>query len=142
MKQPDDSLVQAAERLLAFEADGGERLGAEQGAAAAARIHEKLHRQLATVVGEAGFVALFARAVKLSTRSFPGLGEIGTLERLCELLKIQTQAQNAAIVSALVSNFVNLLSTFIGKGLTLKLLHNAWPEVLPTRTPPGRDHEE
>lgn len=140
MKQADPSLAQAVERLLAFEADGGEGLRGERGAAALARIHERLQRQLSTVVGELGFQALFARALKLTGRAFSTLAEAnrpgpneGALNRLCDHLNTQSHDMNAAIICALVTNFVNLLSTFIGEGLTLKLLHNAWPEVLPEK---------
>jgi hypothetical protein len=142
-QQVKDALVQAAERLLAFEASGN-ALRAEPAPAVANRIQERLHRHLSPIVGETGFRVILARAVTLTRRAFPGLPKEVTgrsaddpFTQLCAHLKDEGPDANAAILTALIVNFVNLLSTFIGEGLTWRLLRNAWPEVLPTEPPSG-----
>jgi hypothetical protein len=145
MEQASDVLPDAAERLLAFEV-GGELRNVEDGTAAAARIYEKLYRHLAPIVGEIGVEALFTRTVNLTKRAFHGLQEIDTkgpaevvLRQLCDYLKRQTPATITEIVTAQIATFVGLLSTFIGEGLTWKLLRNAWPEALPNEPPSGEN---
>lgn len=132
----------AADRLLAFET-GGEHKGVDAGALAS-RIHAKLRLHLAPVIGDMGFDALFARAVKLAKPDMPALRDVDTssdantaVEQLCATLRQAVPGEGQGAVSAVVSTFVNLLSTFIGEGLTWKLLRNAWPEALPTEPPSG-----
>ena len=60
--------VLAAKQLLAH-AEAGR--GGEDAAVAAARVHERLSRRLAPLIGEAGMRALFARTVKLVRPEFP-----------------------------------------------------------------------
>jgi hypothetical protein len=145
MEQASNVLPDAAERLLAFEV-GGELRNVADGTAAAARIYEKLYQNLSPIVGEIGFEALFARTVNLTKRAFDGLQEIDTkvpadavVRQLCVYLKRQTPATITELVTAQIVTFVGLLSTFIGEGLTWKLLRNAWPEALPNEPPSGEN---
>jgi len=145
MKEASKVLPDAAERLLAFEV-GGELRNVEDGTAAAARIYQKLNQRLSPIIGESGFEALFARTVKLTKPAVDGLEGIDTkgpadavLNQLCPYLKKQAPAAITGIVMALIVTFVGLLSTFIGEGLTWKLLRNAWPEVLPNEPPSGEN---
>ena len=145
MKQATHVLLDAVERLLAFEA-GGELRAVEDGTAVAARVYGKLYQHLSPIIGESGFQALLARTVKLSKPAFPALREVDTmgpadavLTQLCAALKKQAPSAIAGIVTALLVTFGGLLSTFIGEGLTWKLLHNAWPEALPNEPPSGEN---
>jgi hypothetical protein len=145
MEQASKVLPDAAERLLAFEV-GGELRNVEDGTAAAARIYEKLYQHLSPIVGESGFEALFARTVNLTKRAFEGVQEVDTkvpadavLKQLCAYLEKQAPATITEIVTAQLVTFVGLLSTFIGEGLTWKLLRKAWPEALPNEAPSGEN---
>jgi hypothetical protein len=135
--------AQAAERLIAFEA-GGTIHNVENAIAVATRIHKELLQHLSPVIGENGFQVLFARTVRLTKPRFPGMHELPTdgpseavLEHLCAFLKKQAPTAVTDIVTALLFTFISLLSTFIGEGLTSRLLRNAWPEVLPTEPDSG-----
>ncbi len=97
------------------------------------------------VIGEAGFDALFARSLKKTKSAFPSLSGLETvgpprrvLSHLCENLKKQEVALLEGMVVALMSTFIDLLSTFIGERLTWRLLRNAWPDALPKEPPLGR----
>jgi hypothetical protein len=139
----NSALAQAAERLITFEA-GSAIHNVENAIEVATRIHEKLLQHLAPVIGENGFQVLFARTVRLTKPRFPGMHEAPTngpseafLDQLCACMKKQAPAAITDIVMALLFTFISLLSTFIGEGLTWRLLSNAWPEVLPTEPHSG-----
>jgi hypothetical protein len=133
MEQLDHSMVSAAERLLVLEA-GGALHSAEDGILAAARIHSKLVAALSPIIGDAGFDALFARSLKLTRSRYAALRDVRTdspvnltFEQFCAALKHQPPPIITEILSGSIATFIGLLSTFIGAGLTLRLLSNVWP---------------
>ncbi len=65
MKPARPALMEAIQRLPELEA-GGEISTSAQSVATAKRLHEKLARHVAPVVGEAGFEAIFVRSVKIT----------------------------------------------------------------------------
>ncbi len=97
---------------------------------------------VAPVVGDAGFDALFARSLKKAKATLPALRDLNTTGPAPALLRqffvhLETQEVQAiedTVIGATVG-FIKLLSTFIGEGLTWKLLLNAWPDVLPSEPP-------
>lgn len=143
MTPSQHSLWEAVRGLAAVEA-GGRLRTSEQAVALAKQLHEKLVLHLAPVVGDAGMDALFARSVRKTKPDFPSLSELETggppqkvLAQLYEHLQKQKVAELEKIIVALMVAFIRLLSTFIGEGLTWKLVRQAWPECLPNEFPSG-----
>ena len=130
-------------RVFTAEA-GGEIRTAEQSRATAKRLYERLVQHVSPVVGEAGFDALFARSLKKIRPSFSFLRELEaggpaydvSIHFFESLGKQKLDVVNQVAVDISVA-FADLLSTFIGEGLTWKLLRDAWPEVLPGESPSG-----
>ena len=121
-----------ADRLLARERTGE---GAEEGAAAAIRVYEKLYLSLAPLVGATGFRALFARSVKLTTPEFPFLGgfHAGQPEATANGLRLSLQGQAPEAIRdgavALFGAFFALLATHIGGRLTAQVIMSVWPDT-------------
>jgi hypothetical protein len=135
MKPARPALMEVIQRLRELEA-GGETSTSAQSVATAERLHEKLARHLAPVVGEEGFEALFVRSVKITKSTFVCLQELRTtgpaqevLRQFFEHLEKQEPAAVASITETLMATLVTTLCTFIGEGLTWQLLRNAWPDL-------------
>ena len=121
-----------AQRLLAYEAVAGEN--SEPAESAAFRVCAKLRRPLVTLAGVAGFRSLLSRALTLAKAEAPSLSAVqiaadGSLKDLDEL-EPQTDKEQARDAGAiLIAQLIGLLLTFIGEGLTLRLVQDVWPEV-------------
>lgn len=90
------------------------------------RVCEKLRRPLSHLVGPAGVNSLWNRALTLSKRESPVLSGVqvmkdGSLEGF--------EGEAAEASSVLVAHLIQLLVTFIGEGLTLRLLQEIWPDI-------------
>ena len=120
--------MERARVLLAHE---GAAASAGECATAAGRVYDKLHAQLAPLLGSAGVQALLARSVKLTQREFPFL-DVAALEgatKLRERLRAQDSAVATESAVALFGTFFTLLTKFIGERLTLQALRGAWPTI-------------
>jgi hypothetical protein len=120
----------AAKRLLWYE--GGHAASAEEWATAAGRVYEKLHLELAPLVGSVGVQALFARSATLTLADFPGIGGRAALEsstKLREALRTLPPSVTEATAAALFAAFLALITTFIGERLTTEVLRRAWPKI-------------
>jgi hypothetical protein len=118
-----------AERLLVDEEAAA--IPSEADVPVAIRICEKLRRPLTTLAGAAGFHSLLLRALRLAIREAPGLGALqvnaaGMLEDV-NPNQYNNDAEGQAL---LVAHLVGLLFTFIGETLTLRLMHDVWPNAL------------
>ncbi len=115
--------LEIAERLLIFES---EKHGSpEANAPPAVHVFRKLDLPLSKLVGEMGSRALLARALTLAKREAAVLTPVkvtndGTLEGL------NGEAEGASTV--LVSHLIGLVETFWGEALTLRVLHDVWPD--------------
>ncbi len=113
-----------AERLVAFE--GYVDPLCEEDRVATCRVCEKLRRPLSHLAGPAGYSSLLARALTLAQREAPVLDDVrvtatGTLEGL------EGEAAQASVT--LIAHLIELLTTFIGESLTLRLLRDIWPDL-------------
>lgn len=111
-----------ADRLVAFEAI---QPVSDEDRMATCRVCEKLRRPLSRLMGPAGFSSLLSRALTLAQRDAPALDRVrvtttGALEGLLD--------EAAQASSALVAYLIELLTTFIGESLTLRLLQDIWPD--------------
>jgi hypothetical protein len=127
---PSPEQLERARRLLAYE--GGDGAGADDCATAAGRVYDKLHAQVAPLLGSAGFQALLVRSAKLTRGELAGLGEFATLESstgLRECLRASDPAAVAETAATLFGTFLALIATFIGERLTTQILRSAWPAI-------------
>lgn len=101
---------------------------------AAFRACDKLRQPLSTFAGAAGFRSLLARALVLAKTKTPLLAGVelksdGTFEFSPEM-EAQLATEEAVKAAAiLVEELLGLLFIFIGEALTLRLVHDVWPEA-------------
>jgi hypothetical protein len=121
-----------AQRLLTYEAIAAENSVPVE--SAAFRVCTKLRRPLITLAGVAGFRSLLTRALTLARSEAPSLnvvqvGADGSLKGLDEVEPQidKEQASDGGII--LIAQLIGLLLTFIGEGLTLRLVQDVWPEA-------------
>ena len=122
---------EAFRRLLAREVGSGDDAPAV--ALAARRLCERFAQQLTPIIGDAGVSAICLRTMHLAQIQFPSLAVIppqgdGPFARVQESLQGLEPgvASDAAIV--VLTTASKLLDSFIGEGLTTRLLHGAWPD--------------
>ena len=118
-------------RLLAYEAAGGRN--SEPTESAAFRVCEKLRRPLCSLAGVAGFRSLLSRALALARAEDPSLsgvrvGADGSLKGLHELGPQKDKDMSEEGGALLIAQLLGLLLTFIGEGLTLRMVQDVWPE--------------
>ena len=119
-------------RLLACEAAAGEN--SEPTESAAFRVCAKLRRPLIALAGVAGFRSLLSRALTLARKRAPSLSAVqvaadGSLQGLDELGPQIDKEQAREGGAILIAQLIELLLTFIGEGLTLRMIQDAWPEA-------------
>src|SRR6204780_3498451 len=121
-----------AQRLLAYENAEGKT--SEPTEFAAFRVCERLRQPVITLAGVTGFRSLLSRALALARAEAPSLSAVqvaadGSLLGLDEL-RPQVDADQARDRGAiLIAQLIGLLLTFIGEGLTLRLIQDVWPEA-------------
>ena len=130
-----------AQRLLTYEAVAGEN--SETTESAAFRVCAKLRGPMITLAGVAGFRSLLSRALTLARAEAPSLGAVhveadGSLMGLDELGSQAGKDQTAEGGAFLIAQLIGLLLTFIGEGLTLRMVQDVWPEAAFD----GRDSEK
>jgi len=121
-----------AQRLLAYQDAAGKT--SEPTEFAAFGVCERLRQPLIILTGVTGFRSLLSRALTLARAEAPSLSAVqvaadGSVKGLDELAS-QTdkeQARNGGAI--LIAQLIGLLLTFIGEGLTLRLVQDVWPEA-------------
>jgi len=121
-----------AQRLLSYEVVAGKN--SESTESAAFRVCAKLSRPLITLAGVAGFRSLLSRALTLARADAPSLSAVqvaadGSLKGLDELEPQIDKEQARDGGAILITQLIGLLLTFIGEGLTLRLVQDVWPEA-------------
>ena len=121
-----------AQRLLAYENDAGETSNPRE--FPAFRVCEKLRQPIIALAGVAGFRSLLSRALTLATAEAPSLSAVqvtedGSLKGLDELEPQIDKGQARDGGAMLIAQLIGLLLTFIGEGLTLRLVQDVWPEA-------------
>ena len=121
-----------AQRLLTYEAVAGEN--SEPAESAAFRVCAKLRRPLITLAGVAGFRSLLSRALTLARAEAPSLSAVqvaadGSLKGLDELEPQIGKEQARDEGAILIAQLLGLLLTFVGEGLTLRMVQDVWPEA-------------
>ena len=129
----DDHRRQLIDSALAVQAGTSQEISVEQ----ALRKWEQLARHLSPLIGEAGFCALYGRALCLTRpqdcetpAGAPSGAMAGSLSQLLASLRETLDragpddACNAN--TALLATFTRLLSALIGEALTIRLMNAAW----------------
>ena len=125
---PPASIRDLAWRLLAVEA--ASQAASRPHEHETARVCEKLRVSLTRFAGADGFASLMRRALALARAEVPALHRVqitaeGSVEGLDELAAEDRMEAAAAITTHLLE----LLVTFVGERITLKLVHEAWPDA-------------
>lgn len=129
------------ERLVAQEAS----LAGPSAPAALAgfRVCERLRTPLANYVGVIGYRSLLRRALMLARMDAPALVDLKVADDGTFLypggFDAATESELAAAGSALTHELLDLLVTFVGEALTLRLLHEVWPKA---KLSPPREREQ
>lgn len=128
MKNPSQSARDLAQRLLELETGSAPALGAH--VLAGARVCAKLRNALVRFAGADGFTSLLRRALALARAELPVLQAVevdadGSLEGFEQV--VSTAGADAAL--SLIAHLLDLLVTFIGEPLTLRLVRDAWPRA-------------
>jgi len=120
-----------AGHLLAYEAAAGKN--SEPTESPAFRVCEKLRQPLCSLAGVAGFRSLLSRALALARAEAPSLSAVqvgadGSLKGLDELGPQRDKDMAKEGGALLIAQLLGLLLTFIGEGLTLRMVQDVWPE--------------
>jgi hypothetical protein len=121
-------------RMLVREA--GTNADASLVAAAARRLCEQFARELTPLIGALGVAAIYARSLHLAQRRFPQLApfsasqqeEHDPISRAQRLIERQELTVAIDVAGGMLASVVQLLTSFIGEGLTASLLRKAWPD--------------
>ena len=125
-------ITSIARRLIAAEQRAND--SSDTAGHAAFRVCEKLRQPLSSLIGVVGFRSLFSRALTLAREDVPWLAgvEVGADGgvRVSSEMQVQLDGDEAARGgTALIAQLHGLLITFIGAALTLRFVHNVWPEA-------------
>ena len=128
MSTAPPSIRDFARRLVALEAAQDKTREAD--GEVVVRVIEELRARLIKLAGVEGFRSLLARALTLAKGDFPLLNGVhisasGSLEGF-EGTEENQETKQAGI--RLVAHLLELLVTFIGEPLTLRLVRDTWPE--------------
>jgi hypothetical protein len=121
-----------ARRLLAFEA-AQDNSSAARGAVAV-QVIEELRVHLIRFAGVDGFRSLLSRALTLAKAEVPSINMVqvradGSLEGFDGIEQSHEAGAAGQAGIVLVAHLLELLVTFIGAPLTLRLLRDKWPDA-------------
>jgi hypothetical protein len=117
-----------SERLIALETTG------DRSCTSTIRVCEKLRPHLATLMGSAGFQALFSRAVAVAKPEVGWLRWVqvkadGSLEGVDELEAQVSPEEMTEGCVVLLAQLLGLLVAFIGEDLTFRVVRELWPKL-------------
>lgn len=121
-----------ARRLLAFEA--AHHNSSATGVDGAARVIDELRLRLIKLAGVDGFRALLSRALTLAKAEVPSLNMVqvsadGSLEGFEGIEQSHETGETGEAGKILVAHLLELLVTFIGEPLTLRLVRDQSPDA-------------
>ncbi len=120
-----------ARRLLAVEAV--DQNATDVHVHEAVRVCEKLRVSLVRLCGSDGFASLLRRTLALARAEVPALERV-TVKPDCSMEGLEELAADRASGGvdapvAITAHLLELLVTFIGEPLTLRLVRDAWPDA-------------
>jgi hypothetical protein len=134
MNRTTPQMRRLAKSLMAYETPASGH--SEAKTAAAFPVIDRLHSHLAALMGIGGFRALLSRAVALIIVEVPWMRTVtvktdGTLEGLEALHEQLQPGELREGKGVLLAQLLGLLVTFIGPGLTSRLVGEIWPQIPP-----------
>lgn len=125
MDQPGNSrnIREIAERLVVYKT---EPKTSEATKPAATQICEKLSLLLGKLIGAAGFRALLSRALTIAKRETEALATVSITDNGSFKGLTEKAAEASPVI---IAHLIGLIVTFLGEALTLRLLHDAWPDL-------------
>ena len=127
MEKPSTSIQELARRLLSMEA----AKRAETDPHEAERVCEKLRLALTRFAGADGFLALMRRSLALARAEVPALEGVKLRPEGCFVgFEAALGGNGTEAGAALTGHFLWLLVTFVGEPIALRLVSEAWPDVL------------
>ncbi len=115
----------------------------------AIELWQKFSDQLMSLIGEKGFLVLYARSLHILRPTFPMLpsfdAEISANTWLADLktaLTEQDLAQPNAANHQLLITFTDILASLIGEDLTTEILHSSWDDADIKRKPATREIDD
>jgi hypothetical protein len=125
---PSRSIQVLAKRVLTIEA--ASRRASDAHAHEAVRVCEKLKISVSRLAGADGWASLLRRSLALARDDVPSLSHI-TLKPDCSMDGLEALAAQDAVEAgaAIVRHLLELLVTFIGEPLTLRLVRESWPDA-------------
>lgn len=129
MQTPSRSTRDLARRLLVASRNGADPRTADPGL-----VIERLRASLSRLAGVDGFASLLRRALTLAGMESQSLRQVkidasGHLQGLEELKMEPGADARAEAICAVTAHLLELLVTFIGEAITLRLVREAWPEL-------------
>ena len=125
MEKPSTSIWELSRRLLAAEAE----LRTAADSHEAVLVCEKLRVSLTRLAGAEGFTALMRRSLVLAQADVPALKDAKLGADGCvDGFELNGDAADAG--TALTAHFLWLLVTFVGEPIALRLVREAWPDVI------------
>lgn len=127
MNRGTPTMQDLAEWLVAYEVNQS----SEATPASLGGVIERLRPPLIALTGAIGFRSLISRALALAGGEVRWLRAVhvkadGSLERPAEIAELhQKEIAHAEVV--LIIHLLGLLVSFIGEGLTFRMLHDLWP---------------
>ena len=130
MSTASPEIQELARRLLAFEAAHDN--SSDSRVDVAVQVIEELRMRLIKFAGVDGFRSLLSRALTLAKAEAPSLNMVsvradGSLEGFVGIEASEAVAGQAG--AGLVAQLLELLTTFIGEALTLRLIRDSWPDA-------------
>lgn len=144
-RQAGENERELARQMLAHAAENNQT--PEGLAAAIDNVFGHLYQRLKGLIGPAGYDALLQRALYLARAGSPFLGNVKVAvspdDVSLEGLQASVREQDPAVVreglASMLAQFIWLLVTFVGETLALRLIYEAWPEVMPEATGSGSE---
>ena len=132
MSTASPEIQDLARRLLAFEAARHD--SSDVAVDVAVRVIEELRLRLIRLAGVDGFRSLLSRALALAKADVPSLKMVnvsaeGSLEGFDGIEQTEEAGATGQAGMVLVAHLLELLVTFIGAPLTLRLVRDKWPNV-------------
>jgi hypothetical protein len=132
MNRATPQMRSIALRLINYEAPGND--SSEATDTAILQVTDRLRPHLATLMGNAGFRALLARALALASAEVSWLRAVrvnadGALEGLATPHARLKPAEFREGRVVLLAQLLGLLVAFIGPGLTSRLVGEIWPQL-------------
>ena len=131
MNAPSPAMHDLARRLLAASRSAPAKAEAGLHAHEAVLMFETLRITLSKSTGANGFASLLNRALVLARAEVPDLQsvQIGTNCRIEGLEELAATDGGVDAAVKLAAHLLTLLVTFIGEPLTVRLLHEGWPDA-------------